>query len=440
MHAWRPSDLSDTSAALVSMFLGVAPAFKGWTTTNSGTPVGIGRATTSGISVRRMNPFCNTADANASPPTVSLGGVGDNQDLDPVRTTCSTSSGQREDVCGPFKGGVSNFQGDLGVVLPISLPRVGWPTDAELYPTTPCSGSCVPIAPMKSSLLGAGFKCPGGNAPSGGACFLPYAGNHDPRCASSNTVKCLDTVGKPDSRAYNIPVIVPSTSVPVIYRSTTAYQYALDVAQLSQGIKSYTPLAAYFRIHAIHPGYANVQDPAVGTTGICQMRDATQQIGCLVDAEPCSLGFGERRGAAYFPTLAPAPFKALALGGHVPFAPSGDPDATLKALFSGSSAMTPLYPLAHRVYINSTYGIPMLGGEAALFNCFSDPTLMAAANAYVGIASIPATPTHPTGGPKCLDYPEEQPQYVGWPARIGEGNEAFGGCINPVLPAVNACP
>jgi hypothetical protein len=392
-----------------------------------------------------MNPYCNTADANTSPVPTTFGGAGDDQDLDPVRTPCASGSvgTQREDVCGPLlSSGVQNFRGDLGVVLPITLPRTTWATDAELYPTVQCSGSCMLVAPMKSSLLGPGFKCPMGNLPSGGICFMPFAGASDPRCFSVSPTKCVDSTGKPDGRAYNIPVLVPATSVPPVYRATTTYQFALDLDQISQGIKTFTPLAAYFRIHQRHPGVGNVPDPTDGVSGLCQMREASAQIGCLVDSEPCSIGIAERTAAAFFPGVGtiprpPVPLKALAIDGIPPFAPGPAPDAPLQGLFTGAASR---YPMAHRLYLNQTYGFgAVLGGEAALLECFQSNTIMGAANAANGIVSIPATPSHPTGGPKCLDYPEDHSADVPPANTPGEDNQALGGC-GTGLANVNVCP
>jgi hypothetical protein len=54
-----------------------------------------------------------------------------------------------------------------------------------------------------------------------------------------------------------------------------------------------TPLpvtGAYYRIHAVH-SLSTIVNPITGANRTCQFPSMVDQIGCLVEASPCSLGF-----------------------------------------------------------------------------------------------------------------------------------------------------
>jgi hypothetical protein len=273
---------------------------------------------------------------------------------------------------------------------------------------------------------------------------MPYAminGVADPRCHSTYAIKCIDTAGFPDGRAYNIPVIISGSEQPITLRGSTPFQYASNPGARNTGGGT-VPVGAFYRIHSLHRAAGNVPDPANGVTGLCTMNDASAQVGCLVDADPCTIGLGRRRGAALFPSNTPlnpplAPLKALAIDGVAPFSGGADADLPLEGLITGAA---PIYPMSHRVYLNTVYGFAnLVGGEAALSTCFADPTIMSLANAASGIVSIPPTASHPAGGPRCIDYPEDHGADVPPANTPGDDNQALGGC-GIGLTNVNACP
>ena len=434
-HAWRRSDLSGTTDAFLSILAGGDLPNKGASKVGIGSPP----AVTVGAS-KKMNPFCNTADANstASPPPTTNGGSGDYADLDPVRTNCTTTGTQKEDVCEGSRNpaGTAKFAGDLGVVLPVLIPDTTVTQANEVFQTTQqCGGSCAAVAPIKSSQLGS-LKCPNGAPPTGGVCFMPFfvnGANQDPRCFSVNTNKCTDTVGSPDGRMYNLAVIVPASDIPTAQRGTTPFQFAFDS---NKNVIN----GAFYRIHSLHPGLHNVPG---ATNGLCVENDDTSQIGCLADSDPCSIGFAGREAAAIFPgggnPSTAATTKGLSVNGVTPYTPSSinpDPDFAIKALFTGQS---PLYPLSRRLYFATMYGFQNLkGGEAALTSCFATNSITNTAIANRHFIPVPATGDF-GGGVKCLDFPEDSTLTASPAPNIqGEGNQALPGC-NLGLTNVNAC-
>ena len=442
-HAWRRSDLSGTTDAFVSVLN--PPA--GTTANGKGAAVAVGIGTLSGVPVgatQKSNPFCNSADATAAVATVSFGGSSDFQDLDPVRTACGANS-TVENVCEAYKnlGTVGNFVGDIGVVVPVLLPDATTSVTSDIYPTAACSTSCTLVAPIKSTLLPAGYLCPGSLLPPNqGFCFMPVidATSNDPRCISNNQNHCFDVVGKPDGRQYNLPVVVAQTQFTGTYQkykqAGSTYQFAVDVngRPMSGG---------FYRVHAQTAGVHNVPDATAGTTGICQENDDTSQIGCLTDSDPCSVGYAGREAAKAYPGLGtPAvatsePLKALAVNGTPPFTPdavaiaatggfstgASNPDLALKNLLAPSGTL-PLYGLSRRLYFNTIFGFSNLqGGEKELAECFATNSIIGTAISGHGFVAIP-------GGVQCLDYPEQQGTSSPAPNVQGSGNVALGGCAS----------
>jgi hypothetical protein len=434
-HAWRRSDLSGTSDAFVSI---LNPP-NGTTANGKGAAVSVGIGTLQNVLVgatRKSNPFCNSVDANTVPAPISFGGSSDLSDADPVRTNCVAA---KDGVCEAFKFGTTSgsFAGDLGVVQVILLPDFTNTRLSDLYPIQPCSGSCTFVSPLKGNQIPAGFQCPGGGGTIGGSCLMPYAGpatSPDPRCVASSTTRCAGSTGRPDGRVYNLITVVVATQVPTAQRSTTPFQFAFDANRRFL-------TGSFYRIHSLTAGASNVPDTTVGQSGLCQENDDTSQIGCLVDSDPCSIGYAGREAAKSFPGLGTpsvpqsAPLKALAVNGTPPFTPpsvSADPDLALENLLAPPGT-TPLYPFARRLYLSTIYGFGNLkGGESELAQCYANNAIVGPAMASHGFVAVP-------GGVQCLDYPEELPTSDTPAANVqGAGNVALGGCAL-ALTGQNAC-
>ncbi len=414
-HAWRRSDLSGTTDAFVSV---LNPPGKGIGTLST-VPVG---------AAQKANPFCNSADAQTA-GVVSFGGASDYSDLDPVRTSCSTTTA--DGICegALAAGGTANFRGDLGVVLPILIPDATTTTASDLYPSQTCALQCGTVAPIRAARIPTGFKCPGGSAPVAGLCFMPVTTSGDPRCTAARTFRCVDVVPRLDGRLYNNVVVVANSQVPSASRAASPFQFGIDAnGRLLTG--------SYYRIHA-NAGAAN-NVPVAGTTGTCQQSDDTSQIGCLTDSDPCSIGYAGREAAQLFPgsgsPIDPvsAPLKALSVNGTPPFTPGADPDLGLKNLLAAPGTL-PLYPLSRRLYFGTIFGFSNLqGGEKELAACYGNSTIVASAMAGNGFVAVP-------GGVQCLDYPEElSTSSTPAPNTQGTGNVALGGCGNGST-GQNAC-
>jgi hypothetical protein len=436
-HAFRRSDLSGTTDAFVSVF--TLPAKPGLP---AGGSVGIGTLSTVPVGAsQKMNPFCNGSDNTAATPTISFGGSSDFQDKDPIRVLCG-ANGANDDVCqGNPATGSGNFRGDLGVVLPVLIPDTTTAAATDFYHSQNCSTACTLVAPIRANRIPAGFKCPDGTAPLAGFCYMPATASGDPRCHAAFSTKCVSSPGRPDGRLYNLINVVAASQVPTASRGTAPYQMALDVqGRILTG--------AFYRIHETSIAPHNVPDASVGTTGTCHENDDTSQIGCLVNADPCAVGYAGREAAKFYPGLGspaiaqPAPLKAAAINGTPPFTPGLNPDLAITNLLQAPGT-TPLYPIARRLYFATIYGFAnaptpdglnggLQGGEKLLADCYGNNSIVGPAISSHGYINIP-------GGVQCLDYPEELATTSTPPVNVqGPGSVALGGC-NLGLAGQNAC-
>ena len=254
------------------------------------TPTGTNNATVTtcgaaGTGNHRMPP-ANAWGANpaAATPTFSAWDVYPTQfqDNDPIRRKCigiatNASALAGEEVC--------NIDGALGLVLP--MVDTDWVPKGNLGPqfaTNKCTGAfvvgldanvfyCAPLGVKHSA------ECPNGDTTFGGGCLMPIdATNGTSQCvATKSTVTALQvrSLGSPDGRIYNEQLrsgSIADGSAPYLFYKIAALNTTVEFT------------AAYNRIH-------QVETFIPGTAYNCQMEDMTDQIGCLTQADPCSIGY-----------------------------------------------------------------------------------------------------------------------------------------------------
>jgi hypothetical protein len=184
--------------------------------------------------------------------------------------------------------------------------------------------------------------------------------------------------------------------------STGTFQMSVDASTPVPRILN----GSFYRIHSVVPAsnYAAGVGTETGTTGVCTQGDDTAQIGCLVDSDPCSVGYAGREDAQGFPGTVAAngptsqPLKGLTIDGTPPFTPGADPDLAVKNLLVAGA--TPLYPLARRLWYATIYGFQNLQGhELELSQCYATNSIMSSAMTNNGFVPVPS-------GVSCIDYPE----------------------------------
>jgi hypothetical protein len=410
-HAFRRDDLSGTTDAFQAIvgLVAIAPFTTLRSTAGPNNPE-------IADSLATASPFCNAGTAALNK------GFSDNLDLDPYRRACAVGPAPDrfalESVCeafagannsdatcyvaqgtpavsspanypqrdrsapqgrGTMPGGTADtlalMQADyltnnltkprcLGVVLPVSIPQdiVGgtvWAADRY-----PAGGNCnagtrafVNPYPVHTML------CPDGSQKAAsGTCRLPQNttnGRFD--CVVDTTLAPGNT---PDPRVYNL-MPVDSTG----HITTMLDSYANPGIATNPSLRRFS--RRFFALHMVRPDNSGAA-PTIATG--CQLTDDTSQIGCLVKASPCSIGYAGREASDAGPAFANI---ALRMVGTQPT------KATIENLATGGS---PVYGLARKLWFNSANNPGDLVGfsqpnltdaELALSVCMGLPSICA---------------------------------------------------------------
>ncbi len=197
----------------------------------------------------------------------------------------------------------TNISPTLGLVLPIvTSNKLEQQPSAVQYPINACDTYCQIDAPTICGPRGTLINglCPNGDTAPIGICYVPCDDTvtpPTPNCLSStsttngptlsNTLGQFTAAGASDS----LKGTPPSGADPRVFNlyayshSPAGWNYALD--------DSGRPIAgdAFFRIHSTKTLQAAGQSAYP-----CRIIDATDRIGCLVQASPLSIGFAGRGG------------------------------------------------------------------------------------------------------------------------------------------------
>jgi hypothetical protein len=308
------------------------------------------------------------------------------QDNDPIRRTCAGAgnvpTSPAEDVC-------SN-SGDLGLMLPMNdVPENGGTngsTNADRYNATRCSGNAITsvAAPEVYDAVtqaritcARGALCPAGDVcTTTGACLAPTGPGANPQCLANK----VTYAGLPVSprRVPQVHATAPNFDKRAYNQHLYKQVGAAGGYQFNAFGIPFQVTGAYYRIHTNH-SLAPGSD--AGAPPTCQQPDIADQIGCLVQASPCSIGFG---GSA-----TPVRTGAAALKVHLL-------DPTPSCIQSLG------YPLWTKLYLNSVAGFAQVTGqELALVQCAADPNVMSTSlvdNSLIPLANVI---------PYCEDFNEQ---------------------------------
>jgi hypothetical protein len=257
-----------------------------------------------------VRPFCNGAELEDDDPIrrVCAGnGTSGNPDgdeqvcnsvaaslLGPANNSTNNTTSEQGWHGGPTSNPGNADSADLGLVLPIVIPATGAYQDPNPCSFGPSGGS-FKLAPMPSGAgTSAQQKCPDGRKPSGGNCAWPIrtvSGSPQWGCINKKrNVPGARTIANMDGRVYNLIARNADKTMQTVERVVTN--------ALGNVITINVPVHhALYRIHqsSVMPGgnytTAGTPTPWVAATIGCQELDATEQIGCLVGASPCSIGY-----------------------------------------------------------------------------------------------------------------------------------------------------
>jgi cysteine-rich repeat protein len=271
------------------------------------------------------------------------------QDNDPIRRPClggATNVHARpgEEVC--------NLDGALGVVIP--MPDSDWMLQLspalKQYPVNNCNTFAFGKAANVFTCALRGTKhsgeCPNGDALIAGGCLVPIDSvtNTSQCVATKATVAALQSrsLGSPDGRIYNVQMRDGTTTEPTIGYA----QY--NIASIGKTVDF---VGGYSRIHQVETVFGNT-----GPNQACQLVDMTDQIGCLAQADTCSIGYAGAGAATFSMRTNPGAGTAQAIDSMrvAKVAPS---TATVQALGTKTPGTTgPEYQVARKLYFVSLPG------------------------------------------------------------------------------------
>jgi hypothetical protein len=223
------------------------------------------------------------------------------QDNDPIRRSCLGNS-----TGNAFKSGeeVCNVDGQLGVVLAIpSSDFIVTSLSLVQYPANKCTGSffgakppqihnCAPFATGKHN-----GECPNGDSAFANSCFSPVdTGNNTSQCLNNKTQFAIiqnRNLGSYDGRRHNLAMMDGDMN-----NGTMKY-----IADTIQNGSSSPPIDDFFggmgRIHTVQTVFDVNVNGGNPTNVACQMLDATDQVACLAQADPCSFGYAGDGGKTW---------------------------------------------------------------------------------------------------------------------------------------------
>lgn len=296
------------------------------------------------------------------------------QDNDPIRRTCiggptNVAARAGEEVC--------NISGTLGLIIPMPatdfISQIDDPTHPGLklkqFPVNNCSGNFISGASAQvftCASRGTGTKhsaqCPNGDSLLANKCQVPIdLPNATSQCvtakATTPAIKTRLPAVPPDGRAYNLQLrdgSITDANVGYVQEKipTATAILALDFA------------GAFVRNHQVQTVPLNL--------GGCQLADATDQIGCFVHADRCSIGFAGFGGTSWGDRH---PGGAVASDNGAMLINKVTPSAfTVSLLGDGPDE----YPMARKLYLNSLIGfghVNITSEELALAQFESNPSV-----------------------------------------------------------------
>lgn len=291
-------------------------------------------------------------------------------DQDPVRRQCVGSIGNQVTANAtnlPFEQ-VCSADGRLGVVLPINPPPSL--STAAAYPSQACDAALgFHAGPAVLRPNGQAVRCPNGDVPLDAKCLLPVRsagaggvafdclnGRNAPPAVTdvdgngSTFADAPGTDGRTDidGRVYNLVLRDAAGNPLTINRPNPQNPVPPPLA---------TPLVGSF--YRIHTTRSLLLPPnATLASSLCTRDTATDQIGCLSAASPCSIGFAGGGAAA-----GSVGVTDLLVNGVAPST------VNVQNLVTGGGLV---YPFARKLYVNSVRGFGNLNSTAALPNV--DPT------------------------------------------------------------------
>lgn len=235
----------------------------------------------------------------------------------------------------------------LGVVLPIEIPS-NYGNEQQAYFAPLATGGdpllCTP-GKYAPTILGTGFICPDGQPQP---CLVPVEASNPSvpkfNCLVNAPVPALSPIR--DARVYNL-LVLDSTGK-FVKDNYNNPNIALSAARQTRVV------SAFFRLHTSQ--ITTLGSPTIGIN--CKKFTSTDQIGCLVEANPCSIGFAGRESVDNVVN-----FAALIEGIRAT-------STNISNLVTTPATTADDYPLARTLWLNALNGFSgVTGPEVGLVKC-----------------------------------------------------------------------
>ncbi|MGA3121056.1 MAG: hypothetical protein ABSF69_09840 [Polyangiaceae bacterium] len=396
------------------------------------------------------------------------------QDNDPIRRTCigTISGGQTGNALASGEE-VCNLDGKLGVVLAIPasdfITTITSPAGMVQYPTAACTGAqrlgkpvnVLNCGPFQSATHAG--ECPDGDGLIGTSCEVPIATSPlTSQCIASKTVSVVShkrTLNSPDGRVYNLFMRDGDTtdgSIAYIKQTIQNGTSTATVIDFAGGMGRIHTVETVWNDGSVAGNAALVVSSGPPNVG-CQMVVADDQIGCLVQADPCSIGSAADDGKTwnvrqngivcqtladqgvcagtgtngdqppYSTSAALAPFVCPAqCVGTGTVGPQSTDTIRIDETYPTEATVTALgsqtieYQIARKLYFNSLVGFSGITagtsgqtdtatGELTLaqYEANNSATQINPILANVGFFALPSAATAPYNAPFCEDFNEE---------------------------------
>ena len=350
------------------------------------------------------NNDANCAFAGAIPPTDSSSSSVPN--LLPSQVIAGSQARLQQELGFPGGGSatLSPFtRACLGLVLPIAMPSNYTSADAYFgaddtgaVPPVPCSIDPATGTPvMANKILDGSYTaslCSDGKTQP---CRVPVNNS-----TGTNNFNCyLDGLNPTilplrDNRGFHLH---PVTSAGLYKRDG----YVNPNIPVSGGItaaRQNRVVTAFYRMNFTHSTNLNGSVPTLPAGEFCRKLSATNQIGCLVKANSCSIGYAGREAIDVF---ASGPhnmaFRLNDIAGSV---------TNIQNLVTTASTADD-YPLARGLYVNSIKGFATVtdglfsgGNELTLLNFFRNPASIDPIISTRNFVIVPGGVTRSTGCPR----------------------------------------
>jgi hypothetical protein len=345
-HLFRRSDLSGTTDTFLSLV---------------------------GLPAIATNPFCNGVGI-----TTPGAGNADFVDNDPIRRPCVGRGDQAPSPTLPGSEQICNkvtatdaTKNTLGLLLPIFVPEThtGLPAD-QVFPQQFCTFGFFAFRDNPAAIT----ECPDGQNPANyaGTCLLPYQ--------DTPTGPNFACISRANNRSIYLEQIAGDGRIYNMTLRRADAQILRDAPPRNRRLTG-----SFYRIHT-----NRILRNGSGTG--CSLASSTTQIGCLVGASPCSLGFAGKEAALFASNAA----TALKVRDTAPTV------ANIQNLVLTPGNTADDYPISRKLYFNSVkYNQTIADADqAALFACFKNPAKAVASCEAGGFVRSPFDP-------QCEDFNEQ---------------------------------